>query len=90
MDHCCSRHQILVCPLHSADVQQMLLMASPHGGQHYLLKLTPFLDQVSSGADDTNVGAFHSHTSATFFPLLPLNKKQYCSVYSNMLQYVHT
>lgn len=70
-------------------VQQMLLMASPRVQQHFL-KLTPFMDQVSSGADDTNVGAFHSHTSATFFPLLPLNKKQYCSVYSNMLQYVHT
>lgn len=89
MDHCCSRHQILICLFHPEDVQQMLLMASPQV-QHYFLKLTPLMDQVSSGADNTNVGAFHSHTSATFFPLLPLNKKQYCSVYSNMLQYVHT
>lgn len=89
MDHFCSSHQILVCLFHFEDVQQMLLMASPRV-QQYFLKLTHSTDQVTSGADDTNMGAFHSHTSAPFFPLLPLNKKQYCSVYSNMLQYVHT
>lgn len=55
MDHCCSSHQILVCLFHSEDVQQMLLMASPRA-QQYFLKLTCFMDQVSSGADDTNVG----------------------------------
>lgn len=39
MDHCCSRHQILICLFHPEDVQQMLLMASPQV-QHYFLKLT--------------------------------------------------
>lgn len=42
------------------------------------------------GADDTSTEPSVLTLQVIFSHLLLLNKKKYCSVYSNMLQYVHT